>query len=130
MLLKNCTLAKKRDFNLLLKHGYFINNTFFSVKVLKLDKISNYFPKNEDATNFKKQLRIAISIGLKISKSAVKRNKLKRQVKEVLRLSLKDDQLKTGYYLLFIAKPGSLTKTYAEISTEIELLLKKSKVLQ
>lgn len=122
-------LAKVRDFNLVLKYGRWANGLFLDVKVLELAKFPNYFPKKEDPDKFQKQLRIAITVGLKVSKSAVKRNRAKRQVSEVLRLLIKDAKLKTGYYLMFVAKKDILTKNYADISQEVTLLLNKGKVL-
>lgn len=121
-------LAKVRDFNLLMKYGRWVNGQFLDVKALELVKIQNYFPKKEDPDKFKNQLRLAITVGLKVSKSAVKRNRSRRQVSEFLRLLIKDGRLKTGHYLLFVAKKDILEKTYAEISEEIELLLNRGKL--
>jgi ribonuclease P protein component len=61
---------------------------------------------------------------------AVVRNRAKRQLREVVRLLLKQGVLAEGYYVLAIAKPGILAKEYAEISQEMTLLLKKSGVLR
>lgn len=118
-------LAKVRDFNLLMKYGRWVNGRFLDVRVLELAKIINYFPKKEDLDKFKKQLRIAITVGLKVSKSAVKRNRSRRQVSEALRLLIKDGRLKSGYYLLFVAKKDILIKNYVEISEETQLLLNR-----
>lgn len=123
-------LAKVRDFNLIIKHGRWVNGQFVDLKILTLAKISAYFPNKEDPETFKNQLKIAFAVGLKISKSAVKRNRVKRQLREVVRLLLKDQCLQAGHYLLFIAKPAILAKNYAEISKEIELLLAKSGILK
>ena len=129
MLQKENRLAKVRDFNLLIKYGRWINGQFLDVKILDLAKIRNYFPKKEDPDKFVIQLKLAITIGLKISKSSVKRNRVKRQVREALRLLLKDGRVKPGFYLLFVARPGILDRNYAEISQEIELLLKRANIL-
>ena len=122
-------LKKVRDFNLLFKNGRFVAGSFFDAKYIDLSKNTKHFPKNESVESFIKQLKIGFSIGLKISKVAVKRNRLKRQAREVVRLLLKEDKIKNGYYILFIAKKGSLEKDHAQISQEIELLLNKMKVL-
>ncbi len=126
MLQKDNRLTKVRDFNLLMKYGSWINGRLFNVKALELAKFENYFPKMEDKDNFKKQLRIAVNVGVKVSKSAVKRYRLKRQASEVVRLLLKERSLKNGYYILINAKSDVLEKDYPEISEEIKLLLKKS----
>ena len=119
-------LKKRRDFNLILKHGNWINGRFLSLKALKLDKIKDFYPKREDPEKFEKQLKIAIVVGLKVSKSAVKRNTLKRQISEAVRLLMKDPGLKTGYYFMINTKPEALDKDYNEISQEINFLFKKS----
>ena len=119
-------LSKVRDFNLLIKHGRWINGQFCDLKYLDLAKIQPYFPKKADSDKFKKQLKIAITVGLKVSKSAVVRNRLKRQVREAVRLLIKAGALRPGYYGMFVAKPIIKEKNYAEISQEIKLLLKKA----
>lgn len=122
-------LKKVRDFNLVIKHGFWVNGQLLDIKVLELAKNQNFFPKKEDSETFKTQLKIAISVGIKISKSAVVRNRVRRQVREVIRLLIKDKKVRTGYYILVVAKKTILTKNYAEISTETKLLLIKGKVL-
>lgn len=122
-------LRKLRDFNLIMKHGQWANGQFLDIKYLELAKNQNFFPKKEDPESFKKQLKLAISISLKISKSAVKRNRVKRQIREALRLLIKEGVIKNGYYILVIAKKGILEKDYSEISQETKLLLQRAKVL-
>lgn len=129
MLQQENRLTKVRDFNLVLKYGRWTNGQFLDLKRLRLAEILNYLPKKEDPDKFKAQLRLAVTVGLKASKSAVKRNRLKRKIREVLRLLIKDQKLKAGHYLMFVAKKDALDKNYAEISKEVELLLKKAGVL-
>lgn len=125
MFLKENRLTKIRDFNLLFKHGVYISGQFLDLKLLKLAKIPDYFPKKEDPAVFKNQLLIGISVGVKISKKAVLRNKIKRQVREILRLSLKKKEIMPGYYLLFIAKKEAVGKEYNELEKEIRGLIGK-----
>lgn len=129
MLQQENRLRKLRDFNLVMKHGQWINGRFLDIKVLELAKNQAYFPKKEDVDNFKKQLKLAIAAGLKVHKSAVKRNRVRRQIREVLRLLLKDGKIKIGYYILVVAKKDTLDKDYAEISEEVKVLLSRAKVL-
>lgn len=129
MLQKENRLLKTRDFNLLMKHGRWINGQFLILKLLNLSKIERYFPKKEDPEKFKKQLRIAITLGLKVSKKAVKRNRIKRQIREIIRLLIKVEKLKVGYYLLLVAKPEILDRNYAEISQEVKILLSRANIL-
>lgn len=122
-------LKKVRDFNLLIKYGRWINGSCFDLKYVKLNKILDYFPKKEDPDKFKKQLKLAIVVSVKISKSAVTRNRLKRQMRESVRLLIKEGKLGVGYYVMVMAKKGSLQRDYSQVSQEIELLFKKSKIL-
>jgi len=133
-------LKKVRDFNLVLKHGKWVGNDLISLKILNLDKLN---PKNlpkiikngttKEQENFKKQLRLAIACGLKIHKNAVKRNRLKRQVSEVVRLIIKDKKLKVGYYILIQPKKELLLindqERMAKISQNLKLLFKTGKIL-
>jgi ribonuclease P protein component len=123
-------LTKVRDFSLVLNRGFWVNNQFLSLKVLDLAKNTAYFPKKEDPEKFVKQLKLAINIGLKVSKNAVVRNRLKRQIREALRLSMQDNRIKDGFYLFFVAKPNIKEKNFAEISEEVGLLLQQAKVLK
>ncbi|MDD4477092.1 MAG: ribonuclease P protein component [Patescibacteria group bacterium] len=130
MLPKENRLAKIRDFNLVIKHGRWANGAFLDIKYVELAKIQTYFPKKIDLESFKKQLKLAFSVGLKVSKSAVKRNRVRRQMREVVRLLIKEGKIKEGYYVLFTAKPDVLTKDFAEISQEMNLLLNKAKIIK
>ena len=125
MLPKENRLTKIRDFNLLFKHGVYVSGRLLDLKLLKLAKITDYFPKKEDPFRFKDQLLVGISVGIKISKKAVVRNKLKRQIREILRLSLQKNEIIPGYYLLFIAKKEAVGKEYLELEKEVKGLIGK-----
>lgn len=125
MLQSENRLTKVRDFNLVMKHGRWVSGRFLRIKWLKLADFEKYFPRKEDVDKFKKQLRLAVVVGVKVSKGAVKRNRLKRQMREVVRLLIKEGRLPDGYYLMVVAQKEMLDKNYAEISEEIRLLLEK-----
>lgn len=125
-------LKKLRDFNLLFKHGRWTNGRLLDVKALELAKYTNYFPKKEDPDSFKKQLRLAFNVGVKISKSAVKRNRARRLMREAVRLLMKEGYgktIKTGFFALLNAKKELLDKDLAEISQEIKLLFSRAGIL-
>jgi ribonuclease P protein component len=102
MLQQENRLTKDRDFNLIIKYGQWINGRILDVKFLELAKNQKFFPKKENPESFQKQLRIAISVGLKFHKSAVIRNRARRQIREVIRLMIKDSQIKNGFYILVV----------------------------
>jgi len=122
-------LKKTRDLNLLMKHGTWIRGSFLAIKFVKLPDVEDFFPKKEDKTDFAKQLKIIFSVGLKISKLAVRRNGVKRKLREVVRLLIKDSKIKSGYYIMFTATKEILDKNYHEIEKEINIILKKAQIL-
>lgn len=124
-------LTKLRDFNLLMKSGRWMRGSMLDVCFLPLAKAGEFFPlpKKENPDSFKKQLRLAVAAGLKVSKKAVERNRAKRQAREVLRLLLKAKKIRPGNYILVSTKKSIISKDYAEISQEIELLLTKTNLL-
>jgi len=134
---KENRLKKVKDFELVNKHGRWTSGFLLSVKTLKLANLDEkYLPKHtkkgtkEGLEEFKNQLKIAVAVGLKFHKSAVKRNRIKRQIREVVRLLLKDGRFQNGYYVLIQPKKECLEEDYAKISTELKLLFKKAKVLK
>lgn len=120
-------LKKVRDFNLLMKQGRWINGEFLDLKILNLNKIPlKLLPKRVEENEFRKQLKIAFTIGLKIDKRAVVRNRLRRQLREAVRLFIKDNKLKEGNYLLFVARKDMKNQEYKAIHQEAEGLLGKA----
>ena len=77
----------------------------------------------------KEDLKIGFVVGLKVSKSAVKRNRLKRQMREVVRLLLQENKIRRGSMMLFIAKKEMLQKEYQEIEKNIIQALLNARVL-
>jgi len=129
MLQQENRLKKIRDFNLVMKHGFWQRGRFLDIKYLELAKKGDYFPKKVDKEEFAKQLKFAFTVGLKISKSAVERNKIKRQLSEIIRLLIKENRIKIGYYFLFVVKKEILDKEYKEIEDEVMYLFKKINIL-
>lgn len=113
-----------KDFEILFKEGYFINDELFSAKVWKTN-IEKYPKRNYNVED----LKIGFVVGLKVSKSAVKRNRLKRQMREVVRIALKNKEFKKGFMIAIIAKPIALGVEYEKIEKGIMNILKKAKLL-
>lgn len=129
MLQNENRLTKVRDFNLLFTHGVWHNVANITLRVLDLEKNQKYSPPKEDKEFFIKQLRVGFTVGVKLSKLAVKRNRLKRQMREVVRLLIKEKKIKSGHYFLFVAKTGSINLEYSQIEKQIVELLKSAKCL-
>ena len=74
-----------------------------------------------------KPTRIGISIGKKVSKQAVVRNRLKRLIRAAVRQLL--PKIKPGWDLAIVVKPTAPRCNYREILQQLEQLLAKSEVL-
>jgi len=68
--------------------------------------------------------RFAVVIGTKVSKSAVKRNAIRRKVREVVRGHL--PKLAVGYDVLFLVRPEAAKKTQVEIESHVLQTLRRS----
>ncbi|NEQ86574.1 MAG: ribonuclease P protein component [Moorea sp. SIO2I5] len=71
--------------------------------------------------------RLGISISQKVSKKAVVRNRIKRQLRAALRQLL--PRLSPGWKLVVIVKPEARECEYAQLLRELEKLLVKAEVL-
>ncbi len=128
MLVAKNRLKKMHDFNALMKNGWYFKARYLDAKILSLPQPT---PSLSVDQKFVEQmpLQFAFTVGLKISKKATVRNRLRRQMREVVRLLLKNKSLKNGFFVLFIAKKGIIGQDYRELKKDVEQLLITSKVL-
>lgn len=103
------SLSKKKDFDHVFKSGQSFYCPFLGIKALKNDL---------------EHKRLGIIIGLKVSKSAVVRNKIKRQIREVVSKFPEKDQ---HYDILVIVKKEVLDKSFEEIKESLIQLYTKIK---
>ncbi len=104
-------LKEERDFRRTLKFG----RGFYSRNLrLKLAK------------NEQKDTRFGFVIGLKLSKKATIRNRLKRQVREIIRLKLKNGLIKPNFDVVINFGPGLIGQRSQEIKGEVDYLLTKA----
>lgn len=118
-------LRKKRDIEITFERGRFVPGRLLHAKYWKVDPAA--YPKRGYTGE---ELKIAVIVSKKVDKRAVYRNRIKRQVREVLRLLLKDKKIKSGYFITVMATPSVLGKTYQEIEKEVIFLLKRGKLLK
>jgi len=120
MLPRENRLKHDRDFKTIFTNGRFVSGSLVNGQIWKIDpeKYSRRKYSSED-------LKIGFVVSKKLSKSAVIRNRIKRQMREVVRLFIQKNRLKTGYFLLISAKKEILDKEYKEIEKSIEQLLKR-----
>lgn len=123
MLKKENRLNKKKDIEIVLKNGRFVADSLMSARIWRVDEVR--FPGRDYK---KSDLKIGFVVGKKISGSAVKRNKVKRQLREAVRSLVAADRLKTGFYVVLIAKPHIMGSTYKQIMSGAETIFSRGEV--
>ena len=108
MLAKKYRLRKKRDIEKVLKKGKSQTKDFLFLK---------FFANDLGKT------RVGFIVSRRISTKAVVRNKIKRRLREAVKIYLPG--FKSGYDLVFFARPGIDKKTFPEIKKTVEELIRK-----
>ena len=108
MLPKENRIKKRKDFDEIFKKG----------KIFRSDSLIFKFKKN----NLKKS-RFGFVVSLKVSKSAVVRNKIRRRMSEIIGQNM--DSIKNGTDLVIIALPGFEKKGFLETKEIISNFIKK-----
>ncbi len=90
------------------------------------DKIESRFLVIRKRENGLEYNRYAVNVSKKLEKSAVKRNRLRRQIYEIVRLLEKAENIKNEKKLdiIFFARKTLLGKSYQEIEEALTSLLK------
>ena len=136
MLAKENRLRKERDFEAVFRNGKTFKEGFLVLKTIK----------NNLDTN-----RFGFIISQKVSKKATVRNKIKRKLREVIRLGIKDcllgnnfhpppantgkeksakDSKKDGLDAALIILPGIDKKNFLETKENLRKLLKKASLIE
>ncbi|MBU1178164.1 ribonuclease P protein component [Patescibacteria group bacterium] len=102
-------LQKDNDFARVHRHGRFFKHQFIAIKSLK---------------NNQPQSRFGFLVGIKVSKKATVRNKVKRRLREVIRLALAD--IKPGFDVVVMVRPEATDKTYREIENVFKNVLQQA----
>ena len=107
------SLKKENDFKKVFKQGQVFGNRTFVM----------YFLKNRSPVN-----RLGIIVSKKISKKAVVRNKIRRQIKEAYRLN--EEKISHGYDVILIAREVIKTTDYHKIEKSLLHLFYKKNLLR
>lgn len=105
------SLKKNRDFKKVYSRG----------KSLATYNLVLYYYPNHISEN-----RVGFSISKKIGKAVI-RNRIKRRLKEIIRLK---KNLKTGYDLIFIARKPIAKRDYHQLLGDVNKLLNKAKLVR
>ena len=106
-------LRRRQDFHRVYQHGKYYPGVNLILRSLR--HLPNSNTENLPATRF------GISVSQKVSKKAVVRNLLKRQVKGALRQLL--PQIDPGWSIVIGVRPSAQGCEYVEILRELEQLL-------
>jgi ribonuclease P protein component len=107
------SLSQKKDFTRVAKFG----KPFFAPE-MGFKIIKNSLEKN----------RYGIVVSLEIDKRATARNKIRRQIKEIIRLN--DKNLKQGFDLMFLTRVGVKDLKYKEMEEKLLFLFRKAGLLK
>ncbi len=113
-------LRHRKDFSAIYRSGLRYSSKHLGLTALRLKSVASTPPENSP-------ICIGISISLKVSKKAVVRNRIKRQLRSALRYML--PQLRPGWRLVFTVQPGAHACDYGEFLQELKQLLTKAGVL-
>lgn len=109
---KKFRLRKKQDFGLVYRQGRSFANAQFVV----------YWRKQAEPGNF----RLGISASSKLG-GAVVRNRIRRKIKEIVRLNAA--RLQNGYDIILIVRKPALQMSYRELEGSIMHVLRKAGLL-
>jgi len=108
MLSKENRINKDKDFDRAFKTGQSFYSQVLGVKVVKNNRSAN---------------RFGILISTKVSKKAVVRNHLRRQIREIIKQE--EPKLKKGYDFVLIVLVGIIDKSFLDIQTSLRSVLAK-----
>lgn len=114
-------LKNRREFQTLFREGNRLKSSHLTLRALRLQTPS----MGKDAG----AIRIGISISTKVSKRAVIRNRIKRQIRAAFRSLL--PQITPGWDLVVVVQPQAVTSKcdYQQFLQELEQLLAKAEVI-
>jgi len=112
MLPREYKLKKESHFKRTLQKGKSYQGEFMRLKVLK---------NNLGISRF------AFIVNLKVSKKATQRNKIRRQLEEIIRLRL--SQIRPGLDLIISVSPPITEENYRAIEKDLFSLFRKAKII-
>ncbi len=106
-------LHQEKDIKKTIRLGRSVYSPYFRLKYSKNDL---------------ERIRLTVVISAKVSKKAVVRNRLKRQIREIFRINL--DKIIVGYDLVLTANAQALELDFQGIKDQLSDLIFKAKLLK
>ena len=113
MLTKINRLKKEKDFERIFKKGKSFKNGFLILKIVLNDL---------------EESRFGFIVSQKVSKKAVLRNKIKRRLRDIIQKNIA--KIKKGVDVALIVLPGLEKKSFLETKETLDVLLKKTGLVQ
>ena len=122
-------LKHRKDFNQVYQRGLRRNSANLTLRALHCSRVLARKPCVAEGISelTLPPAQIGISISLKVSKRAVVRNRIKRQIRAALRQLL--PRLAAGWKLVVIVRPQAVECDYFQFLQELEQLLLDAEVL-
>lgn len=111
MLARINRLSKQKDFEAVFRNGSLQQNKYLTVRF---------------APNGSSVCRLAVVVSARVAKKAVARNKIRRQIIEILKRDL--IKIKAGQNIILIVKNSIINLTFQEISQQARELFKRAKL--
>lgn len=111
MLDKKNRIRLNKEFDQIFKTGQSFYGKAFGVKIIRTDN---------------KESRLGILVGTKISKKAVVRNRIKRQIREIVRQEI--PLFKQSYDLAVISLPPSIENDFSFLKDDLRDIFRKLKL--
>jgi ribonuclease P protein component len=113
MLPKSNRLTKDKDFSQVFKKGKSVWGKRIGIRIFKTDLPSS---------------RFGFVVSNKVSKKATVRNKIKRRLRQLVRLNL--DQIEPGYDVVIVVSPKAVNLDFQELGEEMENCFKKIRLMK
>jgi len=123
---KSHRLRSRSDFSLVYQKGDRHKSTHLTLRVLKRTSVQGAKNLCGESANACTS-RFGIAIGLKVSKKATERNRIKRQIRAILRQFL--PRLSPGWDVVVVVHPQAVRCDYEQFLRELEQLLTKAEVI-
>ncbi|NEQ73858.1 MAG: ribonuclease P protein component [Okeania sp. SIO2C9] len=119
-------LRHYKDFGAVYQKGIRKNSSYLTLKALRYQQEPN-LPQGADNLESLWPTRIGITISKKVSKGAVVRNRIKRQIRAALRQML--PFISKGWDIVIVVKPTAQQCNYSQFLQQLEELLTQVEVL-